>query len=441
MNYNLEIPCDVQYILDVLYKNGYEGYMVGGCVRDLILGEKPNDYDIATNAEPDTVARLFQKVILTGLKHGTVTVVINNNQYEVTTYRMDGDYEDSRHPENVCFVNDIREDLSRRDFTINAMAYNHKNGLVDCFEGIADLNKKIIRTVGDPKKRFKEDALRMLRAVRFAVQLKFEIEEPVLESIITLSKTIENISKERIKEEFNKIIIKDPRGIELLHKCRLLEYILNDLNIVYNLYDNNELADHLINSCCNIENKLYLRLAMLFHDLGRFYADKEYEEKNICNNEYCLKSAQLAEKILRNLKYDKVTINKVKILILHHQDILTSRFSIKKLLNSIGADLFEDLIKVKRADIYALNYSDEKQKIDEINIIEKKYNQIISEKECFNLKALNINGEDLINIGVNKGKDIGIMLNYLLDEVMKNNSMNLKERLIAMACQKLNENK
>lgn len=193
MNYNLEIPCDVQYILDVLYKNGYEGYMVGGCVRDLILGKKPNDYDITTNAEPDIVASLFEKVILTGLKHGTVTVVINNNQYEVTTYRMDGDYEDSRHPENVQFVNDIREDLSRRDFTINAMAYNNKNGLVDCFGGISDLNNKIIRTVGNPKKRFKEDALRMLRAVRFAVQLEFEIEEPVIESIIALGRTIENI--------------------------------------------------------------------------------------------------------------------------------------------------------------------------------------------------------------------------------------------------------
>ena len=204
MNYNLEMPYDVKYIIDVLYENGYEGYMVGGCVRDLILGKKPNDYDITTNAEPYIVASLFKKVILTGLKHGTVTVVINNNQYEVTTYRIDGDYEDSRHPKNVLFVNDITKDLSRRDFTINAMAYNDKKGLVDCFGGICDLNNRIIRTVGNPSNRFEEDALRMLRAIRFAIQLEFKIEETVLEAITVLKKNIGNISKERIREEFKK---------------------------------------------------------------------------------------------------------------------------------------------------------------------------------------------------------------------------------------------
>ena len=193
MNYNLKIPSDVQYILDVLYENGYEGYMVGGCVRDLILGRKPNDYDITTNAQPDVVASIFEKVILTGLKHGTVTVVINDEMYEVTTYRKDGKYEDNRHPKEVQFVTDIKEDLSRRDFTINSMAYNVEKGLIDFFGGVSDLKNKIIRTVGEPEKRFEEDALRMLRAVRFAVQLDFKIDENVFKSIEILSGNIKNI--------------------------------------------------------------------------------------------------------------------------------------------------------------------------------------------------------------------------------------------------------
>lgn len=170
MNYNLTMPSDVKYIINVLVKNGYEGYMVGGCVRDLIINREPNDYDITTNAKPETVVGLFDNVILTGLKHGTVTVVINNTKYEVTTYREDGEYKDNRRPESVKFVGDIKKDLSRRDFTINAMAYNQENGLVDYFNGVSDLQNGIIRTVGDPEKRFDEDSLRMLRAVRFAVQ-------------------------------------------------------------------------------------------------------------------------------------------------------------------------------------------------------------------------------------------------------------------------------
>lgn len=441
MNYNLEIPCDVQHILDVLYENGYEGYMVGGCVRDLILNKKPNDYDITTNAEPDVVASLFDKVIATGLKHGTVTVVINKEQYEVTTYRRDGEYEDNRRPKNVEFVNDLKEDLSRRDFTINAMAYNNKEGLVDYYGGISDLNNKIIRTVGNPEKRFREDALRMMRAIRFAVQLDFKIDESVLKYIGVLNDNIEKISKERIREEFNKIILKNPKGVYLLNQCNLLKYISSDFdricgNHVDNCDNTYDLFKHLIISSCHIEEKLYLRLTMLFHDIGEAYIDEK-----ACNDYYhCLKSAEMSEKILRNLKYDNATIKKVKTLILYHHNILSDKFSIKKLLNCIGRDLFEDLIKVKRADIYAMNYEDKKQKIVEINEVEKKYHEIILENECFSIKDLNIDGKDLINAGVKKGKDIGEMLNYLLIKVMGKNDLNSKEKLLAMAAEKLNKN-
>lgn len=456
MNYNFEVPDDVQYILDTLYENGYEGYMVGGCVRDLILNREPNDYDITTNAKPDVVASLFDKVILTGIKHGTVTVVINKEQYEVTTYRNDGDYQDSRHPESVEFVNNIKEDLSRRDFTINAMAYNKKNGLVDYFNGIADLNNRIIRTVGNPEKRFKEDALRMLRALRFAVQLDFELDESILKTIKILGSSIENISKERIREEFNKIILKNPEGIDYLHQCRLLPYVSDELDKTYECSINVEggsydLYNHLIMSSCNIEGELYLRLAMLLHDISRVDVDlPSIEEKNksvmkVIINEYedtkghSLSSAYIAEKILKNLKYDNDTINKVKTLILYHHVILKDKSDIKILLNYIGKELFEGILKVKLADINTDEFKSKKDEITKINIINKEYEQIISKNECFSMKNLKINGRDLIEIGIKDGRQVGSVLHYLLERVIGDNDLNSREKLLDMAYQKINE--
>lgn len=220
------MPKNVILIIDRLLENGYEAYMVGGCVRDCILGKEPKDWDITTNAKPLEVVELFDKVILTGLKHGTVTVMLNKESYEITTYRSDGEYEDNRHPKEVKFVSSLKEDLARRDFTINSMAYNDISGLVDYFNGVEDLGKKIIRTVGEPRKRFCEDALRMLRAIRFSAQLDFTIDRLTLNSIKELKDNIRNISKERIREEFNKILLNNPRKIEILRECGILEYIV-----------------------------------------------------------------------------------------------------------------------------------------------------------------------------------------------------------------------
>ncbi|MGN0145536.1 MAG: CCA tRNA nucleotidyltransferase [Clostridium sp.] len=446
MDYNLKMPCDVKYIIDVLKNNGYEGYMVGGCVRDLLLKREPNDYDITTNAKPEIVASLFDKVILTGLKHGTVTIILNNNQYEVTTYRMDGDYQDSRHPENVTFVNDIKEDLSRRDFTINAMAYNEENGLVDYFNGIEDLNNKIVRTVGDPVKRFNEDSLRMLRAVRFSVQLDFRIDKSTMEAVKKLSRKIQNISKERIREEFNKIIIKDPWGLKILHECRLLGYIVEELEKSYGLDQNNpyhiyDLFEHSIRSSCYIKDDLTLRLTMLLHDLGKLKT-RTIDDKGISHYYgHAKESEHMAECILRNLKYDNNTISKVKKLIYYHDCEFKKKLSVKKIMNIIGAELFKDLMMVKRADISAQNPIYEKERICSLDNIEKIYNEIINEKECFQLKDLDISGNDLIELGVNKGRDIGIMLNFLLESVMKNNEYNSKENLIKLVNGKLKSEK
>ena len=442
MDYNLRMPSDVKYIIDILNNNGYEGYMVGGCVRDLLLKREPNDYDITTNAKPEIVASLFEKVVLTGLKHGTVTVILNNNQYEVTTYRMDGDYHDSRHPENVTFVNDIKEDLSRRDFTINAMAYNEENGLVDYFNGIDDLNNRIIRTVGNPVKRFNEDSLRMLRAVRFSVQLDFKIEETTIEAVKKLNSSIQNISKERIREEFNKIIIKDPRGIDVLHECGLLQYIIEDLEKAYGWNQNNpyhiyDLYEHSIRAACYVKDDLTIRIAMLLHDMGKLKT-KTTDDKGISHfYGHAKESEHMAECILRNLKYDNNTINNVKKLIFYHDRVMGKKSSIKKLMNAIGPQLFKDLIMVMRADISAQNPIYEKERMCNLDNIEKLYNEIINEKECFHLKDLNISGNDLIKLGVKKGKDIGIMLNFLLEDVMENNEHNSKEKLIDLVNEKL----
>ncbi|WP_297423698.1 HD domain-containing protein [Clostridium sp.] len=431
----IKIPKDVEYILTTLMDNGFEAYIVGGCVRDSILNKEPKDWDITTKAKPEDVIRLFNKVVLTGLKHGTVTVIKNKESYEVTTYRADGEYEDNRHPKEVKFVNSLREDLSRRDFTINAMAYNDRNGLVDYFGGMKDLESKIIKTVGDPEKRFNEDALRMLRAIRFSAQLSFSIDESILCSISKFKNNIMNISKERIREEFNKILLYNPNKIENLKECGLLDFILPGISAIYNKNQNNpyhiyDLYNHTILSTNSIEPFLHLRLTMLLHDLGKINVET-IDEKNISHfYGHAEESVKISEKMLKSLKYDNDTVNKVLTLIKYHDCTLKSKLSIKRMLNKIGEDLFRDLIKVKKADILAQNpiYSEESL-INLINV-EDKLNIILAENECFMLKDLKINGRDLISLGYDKGKEIGETLRYLLNLVIENPELNDREKLI-----------
>ena len=438
MNVRIDIPEDVKFIINTLINNGYEAYIVGGCVRDSILQKHPKDWDITTKANPEEVIKLFDKVILTGLKHGTVTVMINKEAYEVTTYRTDGEYEDNRHPKEVKFVSSLKEDLARRDFTINAMAYNEKDGLVDYFGGIQDLNNEIIKTVGEPKKRFNEDALRMLRAIRFSAQLDFNIDENVLVTIKVLKDNIKNISKERIREEFNKTLISNPRKIEILKQCKILEYIIPGINKLYNFKQNNsyhiyDLYNHTLVATEAIEPILHLRLTMMLHDFGKVKT-KTTDESGISHYyDHARESVEIAQSILRWLKYDSDTINKVLILIKYHDSTLKSKLSVKRMLNKIGEDFLKDLIKVKRADILAQNPIYAKERLLNLINVESKLDLIITQNECFNLKDLNINGGDLINLGFNKGKEIGETLNYLLELVIQKPKLNEKEELINIA--------
>jgi len=438
MNVRIDIPKDVKFIINTLINNGYEAYIVGGCVRDSILQKHPKDWDITTKANPEEVIKLFDKVVLTGLKHGTVTVMLNKEAYEVTTYRTDGEYEDNRHPKEVRFVSSLKEDLARRDFTINAMAYNEKDGLVDYFGGIQDLNNEIIKTVGEPKKRFNEDALRMLRAIRFSAQLDFKIDENVLVTIKILKDNIKNISKERIREEFNKTLLSNPRKIEILKECEMLEYIMPGINKLYNFEQNNsyhvyDLYNHTLLAAQAIEPILHLRLTMMLHDFGKVKT-KTTDESGVSHYyAHAIESVEIAQSILRWLKYDSDTINKVLILIKYHDSTLKSKLSVKRMLNKIGEDLLKDLIKVKRADILAQNPIYAKERLLNLISVESKLDLIITQNECFNLKDLSINGGDLINLGFNKGKEIGETLNYLLELVIQKPKLNEKEELINIA--------
>lgn len=436
MKVEINMPKDVKKILNRLKENGYEAYIVGGCVRDSILKRNPNDWDITTNAKPEEVMNLFDKVILTGIKHGTVTIVINKQSYEVTTYRTDGEYEDNRRPKEVKFVRELKEDLARRDFTINAMAYNEEEGLVDYFDGINDLNNKIIRTVGDPKKRFSEDALRMLRAIRFSSQLDFIIDKNILLAIKELKNNINNISKERIREEFNKILISNPRKINILKECELIDSIVPFIGKIYDFHKE-DLYNHIIISTESIEPILHLRLIMLLNKIGKVKEEFKCENsisKNAKNDE----STLIAEKILKELKYDNDTINKVLTLIFYYDYNLTSKLSIKRILNKIGEELTRDLIKIQRADILAQNSVNKKAKLENLDHIECDIDIIIGNGECFDLKNLNIDGKDLINVGFNKGIEIGDTLKYLLDLVIEEPELNIKEKLIKKAKEKLN---
>ena len=440
----INIPKDVNYIINNFYKNSYEAYMVGGCVRDSILGVEPKDYDITTSAKPEETISLFEKTIPTGLKHGTITVIINSTPYEVTTFRTEGIYLDNRRPSSVDFVTDIKEDLSRRDFTINALAYNENTGLIDYFNGVNDIKNKIIRCVGDADKRFKEDALRMLRAIRFSCQLTFDIEENTLKAIKDNYKLIENISFERIRDEICKILISPnpSRGLELLKDTNLLELILPEINSLVDFSPkcnnhNRNVFTHTLRVIDNTENDLLLRLSALFHDVGKLNTLTPFNNGLFYGFPgHSIEGAIMSKRILSKLKFDNNTIKIVSKLIEHHLvlnvDTMLTKYEVKKLLNDVGKNNISLLFKLQRADINSLD--NPKIFLEKVNYTEKLTNEILENNEPLTIKDLDITGEDLIsNLGLKPGKIIGDILNYLLDKVLENPNLNSKEILLNLA--------
>ncbi len=463
----IQLPQKVDYIINQLMKHGYEAYAVGGCVRDSILGKEPEDWDITTSAKPEEVKKIFYRTIDTGILHGTVTVMLEKEGYEVTTYRIDGEYEDNRHPKEVEFTANLTEDLKRRDFTINAMAYNTEDGMVDIFGGLKDIKDGIIRCVGSARDRFDEDALRILRAIRFSAQLGFEIEEETLVAIIEKKEHLKNISAERIREELNKLLLSHhPDKIFIAYDAGITKVILPEFDIMMTTeqFNHHHIYSVGVHTVKGIEavgytkdkistmnhwkelkiikqihefhskDKLVLKWTLLLHDVEKpscKFRGKDGEDHFYGHQE---KGAKTAKDILKRLKFDNETMDKVVRLVhWHDYDFSLTPAGMRKAINKIGEDIMELLFEVKRADVLAQNPDTWEDKLTNITKAETLFYEVQEKKECINLKMLAINGQDLIGLGLQPGKKIGDILNKLLECVLEKSEYNEKKILIDLA--------
>lgn len=409
-NFTIELPENVKYIISTIEGNNLEAYAVGGCVRDTILGKEPDDWDITTSALPTQVKSFFKRTIDTGIAHGTVTVMLDKTGYEVTTYRIDGDYSDGRHPDTVEFSVRLVDDLMRRDFTINAMAYNDKYGLVDEFDGITDLNNKIIRCVGKPEERFSEDALRMMRAIRFSAQLTFSIENNTLNAIRTLAPTISKISMERIHVELGKTLLSpNPDYVLMYSQTGLFKYILPVLD--------NELKG-------KYSKKILTTLRLVPADINLRYAAL-----------FSASTSDEAVSTLRTLKMDNKTIDTVSKLVKYSQeDIEETEPAVRTALNNYGRDimpLLHELMLAKYKASEEITGIKNPSRIHHLLTIKRLSDDILERGDCFTIKDLDISGNDLIEYGL-KGQEIGDTLKALLDVVIENPKLNEKGTLIAL---------
>ena len=439
MDVQIQLPEKVRYIIETIQTAGYEAYAVGGCIRDSILGKEPDDWDITTSAAPEEVKKMFRRTIDTGIQHGTVTVMMEKESFEVTTYRIDGKYEDSRHPKDVTFTAELKEDLRRRDFTINAMAYNDQNGLIDIFEGIRDIERKLIRCVGNAEERFTEDALRMVRAVRFSAQLGYTIEEETKKAIKKLAPKLQNISAERIQTELVKLLVSEhPDDIRTAYETGITKQILPEFNICMETQQNNphhcySVGEHILHTLIFVESDKVLRLGMLFHDIGKPQTLK-IDEKGITHNHgHAAVGEEMTIEILKRLKFDNDTLDKVRKLVRYHDwKIEPDPRNVRRAANKIGEDIFPMLFAVKYADVMAQSDYQREEKLQELKTLQEIYKEILEKKECLCLKDLAVSGNDLIAEGMKPGKEIGITLQKLLEDVLENPEHNQKEYLLSL---------
>lgn len=436
----LILPENVSRIIDTLMRAGYEAYAVGGCIRDSLLGREPKDWDITTSASPAEVKALFPKTVDTGIAHGTVTVLLNREGFEVTTYRVDGTYEDFRHPKEVTFTPDLNEDLKRRDFTINAMAYNDTHGLIDAFDGAGDLDRKIVRCVGDPKERFSEDALRMMRAVRFGAQLGFTVEEQTRSAICALAPTLKKISAERIQSELVSLLMSDhPEEMRTLYETGITKVILPEFDVMMQTAQNSPhhmytVGEHTIQSLAQIESKKTLRLAMLFHDIGKPSCKTTGEDGQDHFYGHPQKGSEMARSIMRRLKFDNDTTQKVCCLVAgHDQNPPITERSVRRAAVSLGSGAFPDIFAVKRADILAQSDYQRSEKLAYVDQYEACYRSVIEKNQCLSLKDLAVSGRDLIAAGMRPGPALGNVLNRLFELVLDDPDKNETGYLLRMA--------
>ncbi len=403
---HINMPENVKYIINKLKKTGFEAYVVGGCVRDSIMGIIPKDWDITTNAKPGEIKKIFRRSIDTGIKHGTVTLLINKSTYEVTTYRIDGNYSDGRHPDRVLFCSLLEEDLKRRDFTINAMAYNDEEGLIDRFGGVKDIQNQIIRCVGKPTERFSEDALRMLRAVRFCAALDFTLETQTCEAIKLLHANLSKVSSERIFVELDKMLRAfHPEYISAVFESGLYKYCSENFKKI------SRADTELFKYASKLPDKRYVRWAALMRSL----------------------EPDTAKKILKELKADNECVNKtasvVKFL---KEEISGEKCELKKLLLKLGSELLETVLIIRSSDLIKYDKNIPYISDEEFNIINNTLKEIYMNKEPYRIDMLNIDGGDLINLGIKEGPEIGKLLKQLLEAVLEAPELNSKAALLSL---------
>lgn len=437
----MDMPKNADIAINLLQSAGFEAYAVGGCVRDSLLGKTPNDWDITTSAKPENMKSVFADFhcIDTGIKHGTVTVVIDGEPLEITTFRLDGEYEDNRHPKSVTFTSNLGADLGRRDFTVNAMAYSKKTGTVDLFGGQNDLKNKIIRCVGDPDRRFNEDALRILRALRFASALDFEIEEKTAQSLLKNRALLGNISEERISKELLKLVCGKGAKRILTDFAPVLFEILPELQPMYkNSHDNPhhcyDIYEHTLIAVESIDPEPTLRFAMLLHDCGK-PAVKKFDENGVAHfYGHQRISAEISAQILARLKVSNKFRDEILFLVSNHDrwELYENTEKMPRYLSKFGLDGVLNLLKVMRADVLAQS-PEYRYRLDQIADAEETAKNLAAQKPCLSLSELQINGRTLMDIGIPQGRKLGAVLAQLLDEVIDGVTKNTQEALTTRA--------
>ncbi|MDO4837249.1 MAG: HD domain-containing protein [Clostridia bacterium] len=436
----IQLPPNVERILTLLNRAGYKAYVVGGCVRDALLSKAPKDWDICTSALPDEMERVFQdfRVVETGLKHGTLTVVLDGVPYEITTFRVDGAYTDHRHPDGVTFVTDVREDLARRDFTVNAMAYHPAEGLIDAFGGREDLRRKVIRCVGQPEERFREDALRILRALRFASVYGFTIDEETAEAAHALKETLSLVAAERIRAELGKMLCGQGCGDILRTDRDILGQILPQLTPMFDFpqcspYHRFDVWEHTVRSVENVPATEVLRFTMLLHDAGK-PATFTWDETGVGHfYGHAACSEKIAEAVMTRLRMDKATAQRVMLLVKHHDiNLTTDSRLLKRRLNQFGEEALRQLIDVQEADQLAKGTCDPAEIRASAAALRQALDELLASAPCFTLKDLAVNGRDIAALGA-KGSAIGDVLQHLLSCVMDDILPNEKDPLLQEA--------
>ena len=442
MEIKINIPSDANEIIHTLQNYGHSAYVVGGCVRDSIIDRPIHDWDICTSATPNEMLEIFKdrRVIETGLQHGTITIVINGESYEVTTYRIDGIYSDNRRPDSVTFTDKLVEDLRRRDFTINAMAYNDTEGLIDPFDGLKDIEWKKIRCVGFARDRFGEDALRILRAIRFSSQLEFAMMPETLYEINQQYKNLENISIERINSEFCKIVSSSNLCVQMVLFQDVFALFMPELKDMFDFPQNNPYHDynvygHTVHAVEHCESEdLTVKLAIFFHDIGKPHSYQDGKDGIRHFKGHGRVSAEITDNIMKRLRFDNETRNNVVELVYYHDATFeVGKKYVKRWLNKIGEEQLRRLLKVRKADILGQKPNFEQSRIDKVNNIEQILEEVLKEDECFSLKNLDVNGKDLMSVGYKAGKELGNTLNEILQLVIDGECPNEKEKLLEIA--------